>query len=107
MAELVSDDEPDLTRLARVEQVVEKHDPPCPTETRDVGILPAGPTGCVGDEHIPDRRARTLGEGTRLARERRGARPPKTVEERVPAERARGPNRADRQRRPRRRGRRA
>jgi hypothetical protein len=73
VAELVRDDEPDLTRLTRVEQVVEEHDPPCPTESRDVGILPACPTARVGDEHISDRHARTLGERTQLAGERRVA----------------------------------
>src|SRR5437773_9201092 len=104
MAELVRDDEPDLTRLTRVEQVVEEHDPPCPTETRDVGILPACPTACVGDEHISDRHARTLGERTQLAGERRVAQRPKTVEERLEHDRPSEAKREHEQRRPRRRG---
>src|SRR5256886_14892999 len=101
MAELVRDDEPDLTRLTRVEQVVEEHDPPCPTETRDVGILPAWPTACAGDEHISDRRARILGERSQLAGERPVAPRPKTDEERLSSRRAAVTTAGRRQRHPR------
>jgi hypothetical protein len=55
------DNEPDLTRLTLVEEVVKKHDPSCRADTRDVGILAACPAARVGDEHISDRHSCTLG----------------------------------------------
>src|SRR5262245_31352421 len=82
VAERMRDDEPDLTRLTLVEQVVEEHDPPGRTKTRDVRILPACPAAGVGDEHISDRHSCTLAERTQLAGERRIIKRPKAVEKR-------------------------